>query len=110
MKVTVTEEHIRRGIPENHTSCPIALAMLDIEGVEDPDICSDELYWTIGKERMIAKEPNTDEFISVEDDEKKEILADTWIRISMFVIDFDQHIDVKPFEFEIEGDVMKVID
>jgi len=84
--------------------------MLDIEGVEDPDICSDEMNWTIGKKRMYAKEPDTDEFISVEDDKKKEILADTWYKISMFVIEFDQLIDVKPFEFEIEGDVVKVID
>ena len=79
MKIRVTEEHIRKGLPTDCEFCPVAIAVAEAYGVNHDQVSvDDDSIWVLGE--GTAPSP-------------KEVLA--------FIEAFDEGYAVGPFEFEL---------
>ena len=83
--VDVTQDHIDKGEPNSPCDCPVALALRDA-GVINPSV-----YDKIGLNTLNA--------------DLTSAMADDWVDtpsvVGKFVSDFDEHLDVEPFTFQL---------
>jgi hypothetical protein len=78
MKIVVTQEHIDRGIREECRACPIALAIMEALGWTDGVKVENDLVFVANAEYPLPTEAQ------------------------VFVFNFDNGLEVIPFEFELE--------
>lgn len=57
LEVKVTRSHIKCGIPQKCRYCPVALAMMNISGVEFPQVFSDRIIFLYKRKSMNADLP-----------------------------------------------------
>ena len=81
MRIEVTKEHIEDGEKDSKFYCPIALAMKDA-GYDRPCVGALDVSWFIGKGDWNCAGLPTD--------------------AAQFVEDFDDGLNVEPFEFDLE--------
>lgn len=101
LKVKVTQNHIDEGNPSSLRSCPIALAMNSLKGVQFSDVDKEQCF--IVKPNVTW--PDWDEESAISDEGY--VTKPIWKgplppEAQKFVADFDEGKDVKPFEFEVE--------
>lgn len=81
MKIEVKEKHIKKGKPRNSCDCPIALAMKDA-GLKD---CFVECL-----------------FVDISNNLETYTMVNLPAKVSQFIHDFDEGLEVSPFEFELD--------
>jgi len=86
MKVQVTNEHIKKGIPCESSSCPVALAVKELFP---------------GKDVAVQSFPFNVKVIGVQIDGKSIDITEDQLEVNRFVRLFDHWGYVEPFEFEL---------
>lgn len=83
MMISVTAEHITKGVAHKCEFCPVALALKDATGIE----------WTVGL--IGALSVNGGKCYEIE------LLP---LKVRIFILDFDKGEHVDPFEFDLPID------
>ena len=84
-KIRVTQRHIDSGVSGGSTSCPVALAVREVLGV-DADV-------SVGSYTLGYRPKNRLDYR----------LLDLPTRVTDFISRFDKGLEVDPFEFELPG-------
>ena len=98
MKIQVTEEHIKKGLPDNVECCAVALALQENLGTDFHVKVLSEDFVITNKENELEIENN---IVSTDKCHKQEVIN--------FISDFDSiseyqrlNGELQPFEFELE--------
>lgn len=80
LHISVTQEDIDKGLPMVAACCPVARAIQRVTG---------DSSWRVGPMRISPAGP---------------VYYDTPREVSKFVVAFDRHLPVSPFEFDLDVD------
>lgn len=98
IRVKVTKQHIARGIPASFSTCPVAMAVMELFPEESVTVFSDRIRFVGSPQAVDLQLPGKTRQFTCDFDQQT-IDLQLPVEARKFIFDFDSDEDVKPFSF-----------